>query len=82
MPGGWFGRRGRSEDAPRGALDYVPSQQFHSNAVRLLVYLPCYRLVTFAAALVVTLAAGFLMIRCNRSASSRYLLSSLFCERK
>jgi hypothetical protein len=23
-PGGWFGRRGRSEDARRGAFDYVP----------------------------------------------------------
>ena len=31
-PGGWFGRRGRSEDAPRGAFDYVPSRQFHGNA--------------------------------------------------
>jgi hypothetical protein len=34
-PGGWFGRRGRSEDAPRGALDCVPSRQFYGNAVRL-----------------------------------------------
>jgi hypothetical protein len=34
------------------------------------VDLPAYRLLTFAAALVVTLAAGFLMIRCNRSTST------------
>jgi hypothetical protein len=41
-----------------------------------------YRLLTFAAAFVVALPAGFFAIRCNRSATSRYAPYSLFCERK
>jgi hypothetical protein len=72
---------GRGKTPLAGLLRTAKSIRLAFSAGCTVRYPYPYRLLTFAAAFVVALPAGFFAIRCNRSASSRYAPSSLFCER-